>query len=114
MLTFWLVRRIMDMKPGRVVGREGAERASRPSREALAFGSLEALGLALRDRDICPAGDCGSGDKLLSLLVFGAVVSGDSLKMWIVSVALETQRRVLVALKDMQWILAGMEPRRNW
>ena len=37
-----------------------------------------------------------------------------SLKMWIVSVAEETQRRLEVALKDMLKIRDGIEPRRNW
>jgi len=36
------------------------------------------------------------------------------LKMWIVSVAEETQRRDEVALKDMLKMREGMEPRRNW
>ena len=41
-------------------------------------------------------------------------LGGASLKMWTVSVALLTQRRVLVALKLMQYIRAGILPRRNW
>lgn len=37
-----------------------------------------------------------------------------SLKMWTVSVALETERRDDVALNDMQYICAGRDPRRKW
>lgn len=47
-------------------------------------------------------------------VVLGFDPGGASLKMWTVSVAEETQRRVEVALKDMQYMRAGMLPRRNW
>lgn len=41
-------------------------------------------------------------------------VCGPSLKIWTVSVADETQRRVEVTLNDILKIREGMEPLRNW
>jgi hypothetical protein len=52
----------------------------------------------------------GPEETLLLRLVFGA----PRRKMWTVSVADETLRRVDVELKDMLYILAGMEPLLNW
>ncbi len=51
---------------------------------------------------------------LLELLPSAVLeLGGASLKMWTVSVAEETQSRVEVALKLMQYILAGMLPLLN-
>jgi len=74
--------------------------------------SLE--GLRLRSRAVPEEEEEGrrvEGEASLSLR-WGAGVP--SLKMWIVSVAEETQRREEVALKDMLKMREGMEPRRNW
>ena len=38
----------------------------------------------------------------------------ESLKMWTVSLAEETQRRVEAGLNVMLYMFAGIEPRRNW
>lgn len=59
-------------------------------------------------------GDVGEVGRSCELPFDGVEPGGASLKMWIVSVAEETQRRVEVALKLMQYIRAGMLPRRNW
>lgn len=47
-------------------------------------------------------------------LSFRCCTGVPSLKMWIVSVAEETQSRLEVALKDMLKMREGIEPRRNW
>lgn len=41
-------------------------------------------------------------------------LGGPSRKMWTVSVAEDTHSRVEVELNDMLYILAGIEPLRNW
>jgi hypothetical protein len=51
----------------------------------------------------------GPDEILLLLLVFGA----PRRKIWTVSVAEETLRRVDVELNDMLYILAGIEPLLN-
>ena len=53
-------------------------------------------------------------DEVSLLLWCDCAEGGVSLKMWMVSVAEETQRREEVALKDMLKMREGMEPRRNW
>lgn len=86
----------------------------------LAFASEDAEGEPLRSRVLRSGDDAerlwsvSCAGEVGSAWVFVAAVCGLSLKMWMVSVAEETQRSVLVALKDMQCILAGMLPRRNW
>lgn len=47
-------------------------------------------------------------------LFFRLVFCGLRRKMWTVSVAEDTERSVDVELKDMLYILAWIEPRRNW
>jgi hypothetical protein len=47
---------------------------------------------------------------LFFLLVFGPF----NRKTWTVSVAEDTHNNVEVELNDMQYILAGIDPRRNW
>jgi len=73
--------------------------------------SLEGLRLRSRAAPEEEEGRRAEGEASLSLR-WGA--GAPSLKMWIVSVAEETQRREEVALKDMLKMREGMEPRRNW
>lgn len=74
------------------------------------------MGDSLRWRDdeneLC-RGDEGGEMGRGALPLLGLEPGGASLKMWTVSVADETQRRVEVALKEMQKMRAGMLPRRN-
>ena len=61
-------------------------------------------------------GDVGGDDEsvLLSLPFADPEFGGASLKTCTVSVAEDTHSNVEVALKLMQYILAGMLPRLNW
>jgi len=110
----------MDMKfGGRVglllLGRE--EGLSELSRLALEDWSSDVEGETLRSRPLRTDVEIWLGDEGGEEdwpFEEGFEEGAASLKMWIVSVAEETQRSVLAALKDMLYIRAGMLPRRNW
>lgn len=72
-----------------------------------AISSLVRLLLRLCDADVELV---GPEEMLLLRLVLGA----PRRKMWTVSVAEETLRRVDVELNDMLNIRAGIDPLRNW
>jgi hypothetical protein len=117
-LTFCDVRRIIDIKfGGRVLLLGSEDGGSATSRVALSDCSSELDGLMLRSRRLAfvilwLTGDEGGEGCKLPFEGFWAAAA--SLKIWIVSVAEETQRSVLAALKLMLYIRAGMLPLRNW
>ena len=110
--TFWDVRRIMPRKvPLRFRWEEGRDVESVPPLLMVRDRSsgCESLGAGLSSRItsvLCEEWDDLGRSVVLSMLSFRFAVFdvegiGPSLKIWTVSLALLTQRRVLVALKAM-------------
>lgn len=97
------------MKPG-FRGRAALSSVADP-KLVLSDGSDARLGLPLWSRPTI-VGEDGASEPT-SVCPLRASV-GVNRKMWTVSVAEDTQRSVLVALNDMQCILAGMLPLLNW
>lgn len=100
------VRLIMLASVGFKGLRSGAETSAVLAPKSSAMSSLVRLPLRWWD---AARGLVGPEETLLLRLVFGA----PSLKMWTVSVADETLSSVEVELKDMLYILAGIDPLLN-
>jgi hypothetical protein len=100
------VRRIMLAKVGLIAFRSGDATSAVLLPNSSSSSWLARLLLRWCDAAI---GFVGPEDTLL-LLLFGA----PKRKMWTVSVAEDTLSRVDVELKDMLYILAGIEPLLNW
>lgn len=100
------VRRIKLPKVGLMGFRSGVDTSAMLAPNSSAVSWLVRLPLRAWD---APMGLLGPEDTLL-LLLLGA----PKRKMWTVSVADDTLSKVDVELKDMLYILAGMEPLRNW
>lgn len=113
------------MKPGWRGWRADAIREGSPSKVVVLsdwdWRSEEGVGLLLRSWEVEKrpssgevGGEVGEVGRSCELPFDGVEPGGASLKMCTVSVAEETQSKVEVALKLMQYIRAGMLPRRNW
>ena len=99
------VRRIMLANVGFMGFRSGPELSAMLSSYSSGTSSLARLLL----RPLEDGGLPGIDDTLF----VRAALGGPSRKMWTVSVAEDTHSRVEVELKDMLYILAGIDPLRN-